>query len=218
MERARPSNENARDRNRVRRWAAFLKEFIRSPRDIGAVAPSSRRLAAAMLRDLDLKSAHAVVEYGPGTGIFTRAVLDELGPRWLADGEPPRRFVAIEHNRKMVDMLRADHPEVTVVHDSAANVIEVCRNSGIAPGTVDCIVSGLGWASFTDALRTEILEATAKVLKPGGRFHTFAYQTGFLIPGSWHFRSEIKRLFSEVRTGRVVWGNLPPAFVYQCVK
>ncbi len=118
----------------------------------------------------------------------------------------------------MADILKSAHPDVTVVRDSAANVIQVCRNFGIQPGSVDCIISGLGWASFTDELRTEILEATAAVLKPGGRFHTFAYQTGFLIPGSWHFRSEIKRLFSEVHVGRVVWGNLPPAFVYQCVK
>lgn len=215
VERARPSSD-AHERNRVRRWAAFLKEFIRSPRRTSALLLRARpasppRCSATWISRAPTPS----LSTGPAP-VFSPA-LDELH-RWLADGEPPQPLR--RHRTQPKDGRHAphDHPEVTIVHDSAANVIEVCRSCGIAPGTVDCIVSGLGWASFTDELRTEILEATAKVLEPGGRFHTFAYQTGFLVPGSWHFRSEIKHLFSEVRTGRVVWGNLPPAFVYQCVK
>jgi phosphatidylethanolamine/phosphatidyl-N-methylethanolamine N-methyltransferase len=212
-------SRKGRRREKLRTWAVFFREFIRSPRDIAAVAPSSRQLGRAMVQGLDLSSARAIVEYGPGTGAFTRAVLEEIGPQWFGDTSKGRRqFIAIEHNAQMAQRLQEQHPEVTVVNASAADVVEVCRRHGVEPGHVDCIISGLGWTAFSDEQRTQMLEATVAVLKRGGRFHTFGYQTGLLIRGAWHFRSEVRRLFRHVRTGRIVWRNLPPAFVYQCVK
>lgn len=85
-------------------------------------------------------------------------------------------------------------------------------------GGEDYVVSGLGWPSFSDELRTTMLEGAAAVLKPGGEFRTFGYHFGLTMRGAWHFRREIRRLFKTVEIGRVVWGNLPPAFVYRCVK
>ncbi len=197
--------------------ATFLKEFIKSPGTVAAIAPSSPGLAAAMLKGLDLATAHTVVEYGPGTGAFSRAVLNSLGPSWFAD-PTARRFIAIEYTKPLADMLQADHPEITVIHDSAANVESICASHGIRVGEVDAVISGLGWPSFTDELRTQVLEGTARVLKPGGEFRTFGYHVGLLMKGAWHFRREARRLFKEVHIGRVVWGNMPPAFVYRCVK
>jgi phospholipid N-methyltransferase len=214
-------------RSKIKSRATFFREFIKSPSTVAAVAPSSPRLAAAMLNGLDITSARTIVEYGPGTGAFTRAVLDQIGPDWFADAltsraggaaAPTRRFIAIEYTKSLADMLAAKHPEITVVHDSAAQVVEICRSRGIRPGQVDAIISGLGWPGFTDELRTRILEGTAAVLKPGGEFRTFGYHVGLLLPGAWHFRREVRRLFREVHIGRVVWGNMPPAFVYRCVK
>jgi hypothetical protein len=36
--------------------------------------------------------------------------------------------------------------------------------------------------------------------------------------GAWHFRRTVRSLFSEVTISKVVWGNMPPAFVYRCVR
>lgn len=180
-----------------------------------------------MLRGLDLSRATKIVEFGPGTGAFTRAILAALGPDWFSGAltspaggasAPTRRLIAIEYNPALARMLAKVHPEVTVVNDSAANVAEICRSRGVRAGEVDCVISGLGWPGFTDELRTRILEATVGVLRPGGEFRTFGYHVGLLMPGAWHFRREVRRLFREVHIGRVVWGNMPPAFVYRCVK
>lgn len=222
-----PSQKPGRPGTSLKNRATFLKEFIKSPGTVAAIAPSSPRLAAAMLRGLDLTRTSVVVEYGPGTGSFSRAVLAHLGPDWFSGAltDPPggsraatRRFIAIEYTERLARMLQAEHPEITVVHDSAANVERICAERGIGPGGVDCVISGLGWPSFTDELRTEILEGTARVLKPGGEFRTFGYHVGLLMKGAWHFRREVRRLFREVHIGRVVWGNMPPAFVYRCVR
>lgn len=54
----------------------FIKEFIKNPRFIGAVAPSSRHLAEKMLEDIDFKNSTCIIEYGPGTGVFTERLVD----------------------------------------------------------------------------------------------------------------------------------------------
>ena len=66
--------------------------------------------------------------------------------------------------------------------------------------------------------RARILLATAAVLRPGGEFRTFGYHCGLLMRGAWHFRGAVERLFSEVTISEVVWMNMPPAFVYRCVR
>ena len=58
----------------------FLREFIARPATTGAIAPSSRFLAQAMVEEIELHTAEAVLEYGPGTGVFTEFILRELRP------------------------------------------------------------------------------------------------------------------------------------------
>ncbi len=49
----------------------FLLEYIKNPSKVGAIAPSSRYLADGMIQSIDFNSAECIVEYGPGTGVFT---------------------------------------------------------------------------------------------------------------------------------------------------
>jgi phospholipid N-methyltransferase len=188
-----------------------------------------------MIEGLDLKHAAAVIEYGPGLGTFTDIILkkmghmgparsrrsahpaaSEIGAQPPARSANPPRFLAIERNHRMAQLFRARHPGVRLHQDDAANVREICRQEGI--GSVDYVVSGLGWPSFSDETRARILLATAAVLRPGGEFRTFGYHCGLLMRGAWHFRGAVERLFSEVTISKVVWMNMPPAFVYRCVR
>lgn len=209
---------------RKRDSLAFIREFIRHPGRIGAIAPSGRALAAAMVRGIDFPHTRSILEFGPGTGVFTKAVLDAMPHDWLdprQSGRPGQgrgRFIAIEFNPKMAAAVRRQFPEATVHHDDAANVEAICRREGIAPGTVDAIISGLAWTSIPEEPRKRILEATHRVLKPGGEFRTFTYQASMLVRSAWVFRRLLRETFSDVQVGRVVWANMPPAFVYRCVK
>jgi phosphatidylethanolamine/phosphatidyl-N-methylethanolamine N-methyltransferase len=208
-------------RGTVSTRAAFLREFIKAPGVVAAVAPSSAALGRAMIAGIDFSKASAVVEFGPGTGTFTRAVLGALPPKWLVSQGGRGRLIAIEYNGPIAEICRQNFPQITLKHDTAANVIKICADEGLGVdgrGGVDYVVSGLGWPSFSDELRTTMLEGAAAVLRPGGEFRTFGYHVGLLMRGAWHFRREVRRLFKTVEIGRVVWGNLPPAFVYRCVK
>jgi phosphatidylethanolamine/phosphatidyl-N-methylethanolamine N-methyltransferase len=184
----------------------FFAEFVLHPTKTGAVAPSSQYLARVMVQWIDLPGAKTVLEYGPGTGVFTEHILGRM--------RPDAQFAAIELNSRLAELFRRRHPQLTLVEDSVANVEEICRRLGLE--SVDCIVCGLPWASFPESLQTRILDQMMTVMGPGGQFVTFAYLQGLLLPPGRRFAALLPRYFSHVSKSRTVWLNLPPAFVYQC--
>ena len=58
----------------------FLLEYLKNPRFIGAVAPSGINLSRGMIRPINFKTAKVIVEYGPGTGSFTRELVIHRNP------------------------------------------------------------------------------------------------------------------------------------------
>jgi phospholipid N-methyltransferase len=80
----------------------------------------------------------------------------------------------------------------------------------------DAIVSGLPWAAFAPEMQQRVLDEMMRVLRPGGRFVTFAYLQGLLLAGGQNFARVLPKYFSEVQRSRIIWNNLPPAFVYRC--
>lgn len=195
---------SGRFRHRVR----FLREFVTAPFTIGAVAPSSSRLARKMLEGVDLSGAKAVVEFGPGTGVFTDHILPAL-PEGCA-------YFAIELNQTMVRLWRARHPGVKIYRNSVHYVDRLCAKEGIE--RVDVIFSGLPWASFGAELQDSTLAAVLRVLKPGGQLVTFGYRVGTLLPKGRRFYRRLPEVFSRVERSKYVWRNLPPAFVVRCTK
>ena len=184
----------------------YLREFITSPTVTGSVTPSSRHLARTIVEGLDLRNANAVLEYGPGTGIFTEFVLREL--------KPGAKFAAIELNAHFAKSFKQRYPDVLLFQDSVTNVENLCHRAGVQ--SVDCIVSGLPWATFSEALQVECLDAMMRVLKPGGRFVTFCYVHSQALVASRRFAMRLPKYFKTVSKSPVVWMNFPPAFVYRC--
>ena len=184
----------------------FLSEFIARPRQIGAIAPSSSRLAREMVRWFDWENIRTIVEYGPGTGAFTGAIRAAMAPG--------TRFVTIELSASLASILRERFPDVRVHQDSVQNVRAICEQEGIEE--VDAIVCGLPWAAFAEQQQRALLDATQAVLSPRAQFATFAYLQGMLLPAGMAFRRELRQRFGDVQTSPVVWLNLPPALIYRC--
>lgn len=184
----------------------FLKQFLCSPRSIGAVSSSSRRLAQTMVEWFDWSNVGSVAEYGPGTGIFTELILAHM--------RPAAKFFAVEANPEFVTILRDRYPGVSIHNESVRNVAQLCQQEGIEQ--LDAIVCGLPWASFAENDQIEFLQATTDVLRTGGQFATFAYLQGLLLPAGQSFKRKLGNYFREIEYSRTVWLNLPPAFVYRC--
>jgi len=192
----------------VNQYAKFLVTFVRHPVAVGAIAPSSRHLAELMVEDMDLHRADTVVEIGPGTGVFTRVIQDHIPPE--------AALIAVELNAEFAADLKQKLPRAHIVNGSAEHLREYLKQHGKT--STDAILCGLPWASFPRDLQSRLVSAIYDSLKPGGRFATFAYCHGAWLPQARRFQRMLKSTFANVETTRIVWRNIPPAWVYRCEK
>ncbi len=182
------------------RWA-FFQQWLRNPRAIAALAPSSRVLARAMIAQLP-ESAERIIELGGGTGVFTRGLLEH--------GVKPDQLMVVELNGALHRMLKRQFPATRVVRGDARNVAALVAREKFAEFSgVDAVVSGLGLLSMSRDIQREILVASFNVLQPSGRFIQFTY--GPVGPVS---RELLDELDLSARRASVAWFNVPPATVY----
>jgi phosphatidylethanolamine/phosphatidyl-N-methylethanolamine N-methyltransferase len=186
----------------------FIRQFARSPIRTGAVLPSSSRLSRMMISQADLHTSDTVLELGPGNGCVTENILEFLPEK--------ARFLALEINPAFAAATRSRCPGVDVAVGDAADARRHLEERGL-DGT-DVVISGLPWASFNSGLQDRLLAAVSDVLRPGGRFTTFAYIQGMFLPPARRFEKRLRAEFPMVRKTKVVWRNLPPAFAYVATK
>lgn len=197
-------------RNATQR-ARFLGAFVRRPTQVGAIAPSSSKLAERMFEGVTLSPGQVVVEFGPGTGSFTTEITKRL--------VSPANFFAMELNPTMAEIFKRNHPNVTLHRRDVAEVDQACIAEGLPPeNAVDLIISGLPWASFPDEVQERILAAAKQVLKPGGMLVTFGYHVGTWLPAGRRFYKRLPTYFTNIERSRWVWWNTPPAFAVRCTK
>ncbi len=184
--------------------ATFLKEFCRNWQTVGAIAPSSPALAERMMEAAGVWQARRVLELGPGTGALTHAIADMM-PHEAS-------YLGIELNDTFVQQLRPRFPRMRF---ECAGAQEFDFTQALPAGeTFDAVISGLPWTAFPRALQEAILGNVLPHLAPGGCFVTFAYWGFHKLPSGRRFRGLLHEMTHGVETSRVVWRNLPPAFVY----
>ncbi|WP_421085631.1 class I SAM-dependent methyltransferase (plasmid) [Priestia sp. MF3] len=178
----------------------FIQEYIRHPRTVGAVMPSSKQLAKEMVKPIPFEKVTCIVEYGPGTGVFTEEIIQHKRPDTI--------FLAIEANEAFYQMLKekyANVENVYIIHGSAENIKQYLKQYDIVK--VDYIVSGLPFTSLPLPVSKVILQETATLLGEEGKFITFQY--------SKVKRSFFSSFFDNIDFERVYW-NVPPAYVFIC--
>lgn len=175
----------------------FFLEFLKSLRNIGAVAPSGAFLAKKMMKPIRFERAKCIVEYGPGTGIFTRELIRRK--------KKGAKLLLIEQNESFFRKLKEryeGHEGVLIVNGSAEYVKEYMEQYGME--SVDYIVSGLPFTSLPVRTSEQILTATRKAIGAEGRFLTFQYSMAKKKFFQQYFH--IADCLFELR-------NLPPAYV-----
>ncbi|MBF9129829.1 SAM-dependent methyltransferase [Plantactinospora sp. S1510] len=185
---------------------SFLAQLARSPRAVGAIAPSGVPLAERITATIPRTGGPLVVELGPGTGAFTRVIQRRLAGQG--------RHLALEINATFADRLAREHPGVDVLQADAGNLADLLTERNLP--RAEAIVSGLPWAVFTAQRQREILSAVVAALADDGAFTTFAYQHARWAPPARRLHRTLRELFEEVVVGGTVWANLPPAVVYHC--
>lgn len=175
----------------------FLQQFLARPRMVGSVIPTSAAAVRALLAPVAWRDARCVVEYGPGTGVFTRALLRRMGP--------DARLVAIDTNPIFIDYLRRaiDDPRLICVKGSAADVSAILQDHGL--DEADYVVSGLPFSTLPRPVADAIMDATARVLRPGGAFLVYQYSR-FVLP-------LLRHRFRDIDQSKV-WRCIPPANLF----
>jgi phospholipid N-methyltransferase len=191
-------------RTRLRDGLGFLGSFLRSPGSVGALLPSSRYLARALVGRLELRPGELVVEYGPGTGPMTE-VIRQLLPAGA-------RYLGIELNPRFHDLLTRRYPELDFHRGSAADIEAVLRSRGL-PRPVR-IISGLPFASLPPVVQDGVADGIVHCLRgTHGDFRTFQYVHAYGLRAARRFRELMAARFDGFeRVGPVV-RNVPPAFV-----
>lgn len=171
----------------------FARQFLAHPRRIGSLIPSSRPLVQRMLAGVDWGQVETAVEFGPGTGVVTRAALARL--------RPDARLIAFEINPEFATYLARsiNDPRLVVLPMSAEQV------AAHVPGGCDVAISSLPFSIMPREVRGRILAGTAAALKPGAPLVGYQYSPAFL--------AELRSAFPAVHV-RFEPRNWPPAFVF----
>jgi phospholipid N-methyltransferase len=179
----------------------FFGQFIKSGREIGSVTPSSRFLTKRILAKINFENSKNLVEYGPGTGVFTFEILKKMSS--------DSKLFVFELNEEMFDLLsrKINDPRCILINDSAENLPEILAQHGLTE--VDYIISSLPFTNFPAALTDNIMHISYEKLKVGGEFIQFMYTKLFL--------KKMKAIFSSVEISHVLL-NIPPAHVFVCKK
>ncbi len=174
--------------------------LIKNIRSTGTIAPSSKALIRKMLATVDFTTARCIVELGPGNGCITRELLNRIHPEC--------KLICFELNREFVDQLNT-------ITDSRLKIYEACASSirtvldEMQIDSVDYVVSSLPLAIMDDAVVTSIVNAVRDNLREGGRYLQYQY--------SLNNYDDVKLAFRESKL-RFTLRNMPPAFIYDCVK
>jgi phosphatidylethanolamine/phosphatidyl-N-methylethanolamine N-methyltransferase len=179
----------------------FLKAFLRHPAQVGAIAPSSRKLARSMIDGIEVAEDELLVEFGPGTGAFTAAIADLL-PR-------PERYLGIERSPDFVEFLRRRFPQLHFHLGSAESLPELIEG----PKRVRAVISGLPFASLPGHVQDGVLSGLERALPPGALFRTFQYAHAYKLPQAKRFRRLMDERFGPHEGRKLVFRNLPPAWV-----
>lgn len=178
----------------------FFRALAFKPRTVGAIAPSGANLASLITSEITAATG-PVLELGPGTGVFTEAL--------LARGVKERDLTLIEYGSDFMRLLQARFPRARVLWMDAAWM----ASHDLFEKPLGAVVSGLPLLNFSSKKVIAILAAAFGNLRDGGAFYQFTY--GMQCPISKEHLDQLG--LQATCMGRVLL-NIPPASVYRITR
>jgi phosphatidylethanolamine/phosphatidyl-N-methylethanolamine N-methyltransferase len=189
----------------------FVLEALTNFGTVAAVAPSSKYLATAMLEPLPLSRTRVAVELGAGTGAITHELLEQL--------PIDAKLLVFEINPRFFECLRQSicDPRVILINSSVENLESELHRRGIY--RVDAVISSLGLAFMSEPERQALFQSLLPFLHDESVLTQYQYIHGMqCVKGRLcrlDLRPMLSKYFGSVQS-RIVWRNLPPAFVFTC--
>jgi len=180
----------------------FARGLVTKPKTLGAIAPTSARMATKMASLVRPDSGLPVLELGPGTGVITKAILDT--------GIKPENVYSIEYSADFLPGLKRRYPGINFIHGDAFKIREIAEELGIS--RFDCVISALPLLNFPISQRLRLIVASLKLMEHERPLVQFSYGPRPPVP-------ERSRNFKVNHLGTVL-RNIPPAriWTYTCSK
>lgn len=182
----------------VKSAVVFLREFLRNPRQLGSIIPSSGFLKRRIIAAADLTNASVVVELGPGNGGTTRSILDALPAN--------AKLLSIELNEGLYSLTSDITDARYIAHQGNATDLSAILKQH-QTGRPDVVISGIPFSTMQPEAGQSILQCVQEELNDGGRF--VAYQVS----------ARVDRLNTyypaDHRTVSWEWLNVPPLRVWR---
>ena len=179
----------------------FFKTFLKYPKEIGSITPSSKFLIHELLKNINFKNATCIVEYGPGTGCITLEILKKA--------RKDAKIFCFEINKKLYTYLKENIKDerLIIFNDSAENIRKHLKKYKISK--VDYVISGMPFSTIPKNKKHLIIQETKSTLKTNGKFVIYQFLN--------NFRKYLYGYFPNIST-RWIPLNIPPVFVYVCEK
>jgi phospholipid N-methyltransferase len=176
----------------------FLKSLA-SDKDVASVTPSSKYCVRKLCKYIDFPNTDILVEYGGGTGDFTKQFLQNM--------HSDARLFVFETNDIFYELLSSiDDDRLTVFHHTIEDILTLLPEDVV--GNVGHVISGIPFSFFDMDMKMDILGKTKDILKSEGSF--LAYQT------SGHLKEPLTEAFGNFTT-EFCWRNIPPYYIYESV-
>jgi phospholipid N-methyltransferase len=179
----------------------FFRALGSNPRAVGAIAPSGSDLADLITSEISAATG-AVVELGPGTGVFTEAL--------LARGIRESDLTLIEYGSDFMRLLQLRFPRARVLWMDAS---WVGSHNLFEDRPVGAVVSGLPLLNMKPKKVIAILTGAFRNLRAGGAFYQFSYGLWCPVP-----KPILERLGLKATCLGRVFRNVPPASVYRITR
>lgn len=179
----------------------FLREWIRHPLRTAAIKPSSPALADLITREISARTGK-VLELGPGTGVFTKAI--------IGNGVREENVTLIERSEEFAKLLRKRFPDARTLGIDAEKLEDGRLYDGSPVGAVIC---GLGLLNMPHEKIFNIMKGAFSYLKADGEFFLFTYGSGCPIPQM----VLVELGLTTERVGKT-YMNVPPASVYRITR
>lgn len=179
---------------------SFFKEAVNSIQTSGTISPSSKFLIKNCLKGLKLNKAKVVLEFGPGNGCITEALLSKIGNN--------TQLYSFEINPKFHEFCKnkfQENENIHVIKESALEFEKILNSENITE--VDYIISSLPLSFFKNHEISTLFQEISNYLTSEGRFVQYQYSFGKY--------PLLKQFFDKVDINFTLF-NIPPAFTYRC--
>ncbi|MDQ2082937.1 rRNA adenine N-6-methyltransferase family protein [Xanthobacteraceae bacterium Astr-EGSB] len=176
----------------------FFRAWIRNPLSVAAVAPTGATASSLMVQGITAKTG-PIIELGPGTGVFTRALLKR--------GVKQQDLTLVEYGSDFIPLLQHRFPGARVLWMDAAWLYRAQLFEGAPVGAV---VSGLGLLTMSPEKVRAILEGAFFYLRSGGAFYQITYRPHCPVADAI-----MAGLGLQATCIGQTFRNLPPAWVYR---